>query len=367
MGDHPYHHDDSPDWEEDATPEEAAPLGDDQFPPGDDRLPPVSDDLHDMPTREIARLDADELEDLLAETRLSPTIPPDLPLEDTPPADDFFPQEPSALDDPGATVVNAALNSDADETQLSSLIGRDPTPPTRTSAVPPTRSYSETPVVPPPPEQPPVYGSLNDYPRPTPAASAGPPPPRDRRKRGRTARERRDSGLYFPWWTLLLLLAGVALVAALIFVGLGALGGQFSPGGETPVVIVVTSTPTRRPTRPPVTPTPRLPTATATSALATAAVVGETAESVITPDPVQFEVRIGAEIEIFDVGTAGLNVRQGAGTEFPVVLIAAEGTRFEVIGGPEDAAGFTWWQLRNVDDPTIEGWGVAEFLRVPAE
>ena len=65
------------------------------------------------------------------------------------------------------------------------------------------------------------------------------------------------------------------------------------------------------------------------------------------------------------MGTAGLNVRDGAGTTFPVILIAAEGSRFEVVGGPEEANDFTWWQIRSVDDPTITGWGVADFLRVP--
>ena len=88
--------------------------------------------------------------------------------------------------------------------------------------------YSVPQTTPPPP----LYGGFSD------------PQGRSRRRR-KTARERRDSGLYLPWWTLLILLGGVALIATLGILGLSALGGQFAPGGETPVVIVITSTPTR--------------------------------------------------------------------------------------------------------------------------
>lgn len=354
-GERTYHNPEEEDpFDDDLNREEGAPLGEQETPSGDSRILPQGTDDHDMPTRQIARLTPD----MLDETRVSASVPEDALPED----EDFFTAEPYDADE---TVFNPAYESDEDEvTRAAPLPDRRP----GMQGVPPTRSYTDSPVTPPPvAPPPPVYGGFEDRP----SATGGLPPDDGGRKRRRTARERRDSGLYFPWWTLLVLLGGVALVATLIVMALTSLGGRFSPGGETPVIIVVTSTPTRAPTDPPVSPTPRLPTATPTSVLegqeTPGAALEETPGAAITPAPEQLEIRVGAEIEVFDVGTAGLNVRDGAGTGFPVVLIAAEGSRFEVISGPEEGSGFTWWELRSVDDPTMTGWGVAEFLRVPQE
>ncbi|GAB4574984.1 MAG: hypothetical protein Kow0077_24250 [Anaerolineae bacterium] len=362
MGEHPYYDDDLPDesdpqdraaFEDPFEPDPLELSEDSEQPSVADELPPGVEDF-EMPTRRIYQPDPDELEDMLAQTRVSAAVPDDLPPEaPADEADDYFSQR-AALDE---TVVNPVV-AETPPRHDEAAVPAPGAPYGGVADVPPTRSYTDFAA-----PQPPVYGGFEDR-------QARPP----QKRRKRTARERRDSGLYFPWWSLLLLLAGVALVAGLIFMALTSLGGQFLPGGETPVIIVVTSTNTPAPTRPPVTPTPRLPTATSTPAL-----IGEGTEagtpgedetpgpSLITPAPEQFEVRIGAEIEIFDVGAAGLNVREGAGTTFPVRLIAAEGSRFEVIGGPEESGGFTWWQIRSVDDPTIEGWAVADFLRVPRE
>jgi len=84
----------------------------------------------------------------------------------------------------------------------------------------------------------------------------------------------------------------------------------------------------------------------------------------LTPAPESLELRVGATIEVIDVGTAGLNVRDGAGTAFRVQFIAREGSRFELIGGPEEANDFTWWQLRGVDNPDQTGWAVDTYLSV---
>ena len=201
---------------------------------------------------------------------------------------------------------------------------------------------------------PPLYGGYGD--------------PQGGRRRGRkTARERRDSGLYLPWWTLLILLGGVALIATLGILGLSALGGQFAPGGETPVVIVITSTPTLLPStaRPTLiaTTTPFLLAPSPTSALESP--TPAIAEATLPPEA--YELRVGATVEIIDVGTAGLNVREGAGTSFPVLFIAPEGGRFEVIDGPETTGDLTWWQLRGVSNPDQTGWAVQEYLSVVVE
>lgn len=333
-----------------------------EFPPDDEHIPPESES-HELPTRRIERQEAEDLAASLDETRLAATAAGDQPPADSeattqavelpPELDTLFRRGPVAEAGPAAPDIPAPrwpYSANLEETAVnpSSQPGKVEPPP--------------VPVPPPPP----LYGGL-DY---RPPAEEQTPPPHRRR---RTARERRDSGLYLPWWSLLILLAAVALVATVVILALSALGGQFAPGGETPVVIVITSTPTPRPTRTPGPPTPTRPPATSTlpSALLPTGGTEESAPgeglastSVITPPPATPELRVGVQVEVVDVGTAGLNVREGAGTGFRRLLVAREGSRFEVIGGPEESDGFTWWQIRSVDDPTDEGWAVADFLSV---
>ena len=48
--------------------------------------------------------------------------------------------------------------------------------------------------------------------------------------------------------------------------------------------------------------------------------------------------------------------------ESQVLFRAAAGAIFDVIGGPQEADGFTWWRLH---DPrfSVEGWAVANYLQ----
>lgn len=366
-----------PDWEE------APPVG---------GVPVNTGDVYDDEPAPEDPAPAEEEEDpSLQETRLSSI--PDLPFDPMAP---YEPDDEGGLTQPGQVPPWAAEQSSAaqapeDELPLRrirrDLPQEDASEWTVVSdATPPTSSdLDELPVRPVSADDIPSRGyeapgghnvpRVHDAPTPYSVPQTTPPPPlyggfsdsRPRsRRRGKTARERRDSGLYLPWWTLLILLAGVALVATLGILGLSALGGQFAPGGETPVVIVITSTPTRLPTERPTliaTTTPFLlaPSPTAVLASPTPAIV----EPTLPPEA--FELRVGATVEITEVGTAGLNIREGAGTNFRVLFIAPEGGRFEVIGGPETVGDLTWWQLQGVDNPNQTGWAVAEYLSVVVE
>lgn len=61
--------------------------------------------------------------------------------------------------------------------------------------------------------------------------------------------------------------------------------------------------------------------------------------------------------------TPGLNVRArvGTGADNPIIFSLAPGTAVEIIGGPSEADGFTWWQVRG---PTGDGWCAGEFLEL---
>ena len=86
---------------------------------------------------------------------------------------------------------------------------------------------------------------------------------------------------------------------------------------------------------------------------------------IITNTPVP--LAIGLQVAVYNVGNDELNVRNIpsiAGSE--VLFRAAAGTLLYVIGGPQQADGFSWWQLH---DPQFEviGWAVANYLQAVSE
>ena len=86
---------------------------------------------------------------------------------------------------------------------------------------------------------------------------------------------------------------------------------------------------------------------------------------IITNTPVP--LRVGVKAAVFGVGNDKLNIRNRPSLSDSQVLFREnEGKRFEIIGGPQEADGYTWWQLR---DPQfqVEGWAVADYLRTIAE
>lgn len=86
---------------------------------------------------------------------------------------------------------------------------------------------------------------------------------------------------------------------------------------------------------------------------------------IVTNTPIPLAV--GVKAVVFNVGNDELNVRNIPSINNSEVLFrAVAGTVFNVIGGPREADGFSWWQLR---DPQFEviGWAVANYLQTVAE
>lgn len=132
------------------------------------------------------------------------------------------------------------------------------------------------------------------------------------------------------------LIIAVVSVAGLLLCALGSrsiLAGYTSPT-PTPTVFVpptVTPAPTSTPTP---TPSP-------------------------TPVPVPLELAIGGFARVVD----GVNFRPEPSTQSQLIRTLADGVVLEIVGGPQDAEGFTWWQLKDVDGSI--GWAAAQYL-VPA-
>jgi hypothetical protein len=164
-----------------------------------------------------------------------------------------------------------------------------------------------------------------------------------------------------------------AVPALVLFVVLGLWWALFSPPGESaasetpsPTRPVAESQPTQGPTE-----QPTLPAfaPTATTVLPTLAPPTPTQDLAETDEPEEDETEtaplpsltIGDMATVCCTGGTGLRMRSGAGTGHPVVKMLTEDKVVEVVGGPQEANGYTWWQVR--DEVGTSGWVAAEFLR----
>lgn len=70
--------------------------------------------------------------------------------------------------------------------------------------------------------------------------------------------------------------------------------------------------------------------------------------------PVDRAPRVGDRVQV-TMSAGQLSVRQTPGTDAEVVTRANPGQEFTVMGGPQQANGYTWYQIRS-DDGATEGW-----------
>jgi hypothetical protein len=203
--------------------------------------------------------------------------------------------------------------------------------------------------------------------RPAQAVQGQPPrqlPPRSSR-RGR-ARARRDSGLYLPLWSLILMLFAVMATAAGIVLLVIALGGNDAPQ-NSPIVIVSSPVPTTRPDSFPMSPaTATLPPeadSLRNRPQVTFGLSGPTLPPVeISPTPQR--ITVGGQILVIDVGANQLNVRNTAGViGTAIVFLADEGSIFNVVDGPQQADGLTWWKIQDPNNTANTGWAASNYLQ----
>jgi len=162
----------------------------------------------------------------------------------------------------------------------------------------------------------------------------------------------------------------IAVPVLVVVVVAGLWWAIFSPPAtpsKTPVptatMAVLPSQPTQEPTK--FNTLPAQPESTATRQILPLSTFTPTPEQVATPDgEVGSEstegLVIGATAKISGTGGVGLNMRSGAGTSHARVKTIPEGSTVEIIGGPTDANGYTWWQVR--DAAGITGWVVSKYM-----
>lgn len=196
-----------------------------------------------------------------------------------------------------------------------------------------------------------------------------PPPPSQYAPRRPESRPVRESGWYLPWWSLVVLVGVVGLVALGLLYMFGELSQPNTPGDQPARIQVVTSQPTlsqdflaggeNTHTAPP-------------TANVNPTVIPEVLPSptVSLPTPIPSptlpagDFALGVQVEVVGVDVSGLNIRAEPGYDGAPRFLAAENDLFVIIGGPQDADGLEWWQLEDPDDPQRYGWAARNYLTI---
>lgn len=226
----------------------------------------------------------------------------------------------------------------------------------------PRRGYDRRmkPPPPPPPPQRKTAPPAGMYTPPPPGGGAR--PPRRQPPRG----TKRDSGLYFPWWSLVILVGvvGACALGTVYMIAEDPFGFTSNPGDATPAVVVVTSefnnnNRSANPGPPGAVPTsaPQV----VPSQVPQAAPTATTAAGVATGCPT------GAEVFVSGTSNDGLIIREEPRQGNNIVIVADEGERFTITAGPERSVGvggetLEWCKLEGIDNTLISGWAAAEFL-----
>lgn len=192
------------------------------------------------------------------------------------------------------------------------------------------------------------------------------------RRQFRRALKRSRNPLYFPFRCLLLtlLIVVASLLGAVVIVV--SLRGEAAPSQEPRIAIVTADVVQVRynvieeasSDSNTVDSAPKVIIAAETPA--SIALTGPAVPTVIitnTPAP----LAVGLQAAVHNVGNDELNVRNVPSLRDSAILFRAPvGTLFNIIGGPQEADGYSWWQLH---DPQFEviGWAVANYLQTVPE
>ena len=155
---------------------------------------------------------------------------------------------------------------------------------------------------------------------------------------------------------LALIFVGVIAISAVILVLVALIAYVVQRSGES-VNFVPTLVPTPTYELLPASATvtgPPLPTASPllTATLTAPALGGPTSVPQVAP---------GLVVEVSGTGASGLRVRSGPGRSYVTTKVFDEGSRLEVLEGPEKADDIEWWRLKAADG--IVGWAASDFLK----
>lgn len=105
-----------------------------------------------------------------------------------------------------------------------------------------------------------------------------------------------------------------------------------------------------------------IPTSTAIPPTPTAQAAGT--PTLPIPGSSDGNISIGVSVQINGTGGDGLRLRANPDLKGDVRYLALESEIFQVKDGPRQAGGYTWWFLVAPYDEKVQGWAVANYLKV---
>jgi hypothetical protein len=82
----------------------------------------------------------------------------------------------------------------------------------------------------------------------------------------------------------------------------------------------------------------------------------------ITPTPLPGTIAVGAFVQISGTEGQGLRLRGGPSLSNDQLFLGYDSEVYQVVDGPVDADGHTWWKLTAPYDATRTGWAVQDYL-----
>ncbi|MCS6888655.1 MAG: SH3 domain-containing protein [Chloroflexus sp.] len=162
----------------------------------------------------------------------------------------------------------------------------------------------------------------------------------------RTYDEEAPRGPWVPGWV-----APTLIIVSIFVIGLAI---ALSLQGPAPVVV---------PTAPAISPSPlatELPATAPPGVASPQPTITSVVEPTIPPAPTPAEGLAVGRTAIVSAEIPALNVRAQPSVASVITLVLAPGTQVEIIGGPVEAEGRVWWQVRSAG---IEGWCAGDFLQ----
>jgi hypothetical protein len=186
----------------------------------------------------------------------------------------------------------------------------------------------------------------------------------------RPPRSKEDSGLYLPWWSLVILIVVVGAGAILLLLAALNFGESFVLGDQTPQVIVVTNAlqannaAAQGGVNPPpvVTPGGVPPTAAPIASAVPTAEPSRTAlPGVTTGCP------LNGVMEVVGTAPVGLSIRSEPRQGNNILAVAQDGERFRIVGGPQNTTGvggvsIEWCEVEGITNENRTGWAARQYL-----
>jgi hypothetical protein len=165
-----------------------------------------------------------------------------------------------------------------------------------------------------------------------------------------------------PWlWIGLGAIVTVLAIAVAVLWARVLLGGVDKLEEEpTPTITIQTAVPTQ----------PSTPTVDAAEPTVSPE-ADVTSEPAPTPEPVEEQptpippgvIAVGVRVTVVGTEGIGVSLRAGPGTNYARLDVARDGAVLEIIDGPEEADGYTWWSVRTADG--TEAWAIDNYFQVP--